>query len=74
MAKQLPHDRACHPVPDGAPAWISEELIAHTIKVWQPYYATPFGSDDALEILMNVGAVLNTVRDDLLPSDPSSFP
>ena len=74
VAQQLPHDCPGHPVPGGAPAWITEELIAHTVKVWQPYYAKPLSACDALEILMNVGAVLNAVRDEVPPSDPSRSP
>ena len=26
-------------VPAGTPDWITAELIAQTIRVWQPYYA-----------------------------------
>lgn len=42
-------------VPAGAPSWITGELIQQTLRVWQPYYATPLTLDDALAMLLNVG-------------------
>ena len=45
-------------IPPGAPPWITEEDIAETIAVWQPYSKTPLDEDDALEILVNVRQLL----------------
>lgn len=45
-----------------APAWITPELIADTIETWQPYYVDRLTADDALEILLNVGAVIETLE------------
>lgn len=41
-------------VPPGAPRWVTDELIAHTLRVWQPRYKKELTPQDALEILMNV--------------------
>lgn len=41
-------------VPPGAPAWVTTELIAHTIRVWQPYYDTPLTAEDALAMILGV--------------------
>lgn len=40
--------------PSGSPDWVTDELIAETIDVWQPYYSNSLTPDDALEILMGV--------------------
>ena len=37
------------------PAWITADLIAETLRVWQPYYAPPLTPEDAIGILLNVG-------------------
>jgi hypothetical protein len=42
-------------VPVGAPPWVTPDLIAHTLRVWQPFYRNQLISEDALEIIMNVG-------------------
>ena len=42
-------------VPAGLPAWITADLIAETLRVWQPYYAQPLTPEDAVGILMSVG-------------------
>ena len=41
-------------VPPGAPRWVTEERIAHTLRVWQPYYKKELTPQDALEMVMNV--------------------
>lgn len=47
-------------IPSGtpAPAWITEELVALTIRVWQPYYESPLSADDALDILLATGCLI----------------
>jgi len=49
------------PVPAGSPRWVTPELLADTLRVWQPYYGdlTP---DDALAIIMNVGNLFDALR------------
>ena len=46
---------AARAVPAGLPAWITADLIAETLRVWQPYYAQPWTPEDAIGILLNVG-------------------
>ncbi|MCA9243660.1 MAG: hypothetical protein KDA32_06900 [Phycisphaerales bacterium] len=47
----------------GLPAWITPELIAETIRVWQPYYAAPLSAVDAVEILVNTAILLDSIGD-----------
>ena len=42
-------------VPAGLPAWITADLIAETLRAWQPYYAQLLTPEDAIGILLNVG-------------------
>ena len=42
-------------VPPGTPPWISADLIAHTIRVWEPYYKHSLTKEEAVEILVAVG-------------------
>lgn len=44
-------------VPEGAPPWVTPELIAHTLRVWQPFYQAQLIPEDALEIIMSVGRI-----------------
>lgn len=44
-------------VPLGAPAWVTAELIEHTLRVWQPFYEDQLIPEDALEIIMSVDRV-----------------
>jgi hypothetical protein len=48
-------------VPPGAPSWITSDLVADTIRVWQRYYEAPLTPDDALEMIVNVGQLLNVL-------------
>ena len=59
VAPPPPSDRFT--VPAGAPNWITPELIEHTLRVWQPYYATPLTTDDALAIIQSVGRLIEVV-------------
>lgn len=42
-------------VPLDAPAWITPELIALTLKTWQPYYDAPLTPDDACAMILAAG-------------------
>jgi hypothetical protein len=35
-------------------AWMTDELIAETQRVWSPHYGRELSTDDAVEILRNV--------------------
>jgi hypothetical protein len=49
------------PVPAGAPRWVTPELLADTLRVWQPYYGnlTP---QDGLSIILNVSSLFDVLR------------
>jgi hypothetical protein len=46
---------------EGAPAWVTEQLIASTLRVWQPFYNESLTAADALEILLGVGQLLDVL-------------
>ena len=48
-------------VPVGLPAWITADLIAETLRVWQPYYSEPLTPEDAIGILLNVGGLFSAL-------------
>jgi hypothetical protein len=43
-------------------SWITPELIAETIKVWQPHYESALTEEDATEILDNTGKLLEVLK------------
>lgn len=42
-------------VPAGTPEWITRELIAETIRVWQPYYKEVLTPEEAVTMIQSVG-------------------
>jgi hypothetical protein len=48
-------------VPSGTPAWITAELLAMTIRMWQPYYAERLSPQDAVTIVQNVGRLFGVL-------------
>ena len=54
-----PPEQGC-PASDAVPrrppgtAWITDEAIADTRRVWSPYYGRELSDGEAVEILMNV--------------------
>lgn len=48
-------------VPPGTPHWISAELIAKTIRTWQPYYDEPLTPEEAVAIIRNVGRLVDVL-------------
>ena len=54
-------DRWFGVVPPGAPPWVKPERIAETIRVWQPRYKKLLTPEDALEMLINVRALLDVL-------------
>ena len=49
-------------VPDGAPSWITSELINETIQVWQRFYEESLNEKDALVLLLNVSELIEVVE------------
>lgn len=47
-------------VPSGAPTWVTPELIAHTLRVWQRFCEQPLTPEDALEIIMGAGQLIQS--------------
>jgi hypothetical protein len=43
------------------PTWITPELIAETIRVWQPYYAAPLTPDDVVGMILTVGQLFRVL-------------
>ncbi|WP_020472337.1 hypothetical protein [Zavarzinella formosa] len=62
------HQRACaagavipaRVVPAG-PAWISQELVDATIRVWQPYYEEPLTPEEAVTMIQNMGRLFQAL-------------
>lgn len=48
-------------VPQGAPSWITPELIGHTLRVWNPYYDDSLTVDDAVNILTGVSRLIGAL-------------
>lgn len=46
----------------GRPAWITDELVADTLEVWQPFYRETLTARDAIEILLSVGRLLDVLE------------
>lgn len=55
-----PDREAC--VPPGAPSWVTVELIAQTLRVWQPYYPQQLIPEDALDMILNVGRIVQVLQ------------
>jgi hypothetical protein len=56
------HWQLCNP-PPGTPTWITPELVLHTIRVWQPYYADVVTPDEAITMVLNVGRMFSVLRE-----------
>ena len=48
-------------VPAGTPRWVTPELLADTLRVWQPYYGT-LTPQDGLSIILNVSNLFDVLR------------
>jgi len=42
-----------------APPWITDELVADTLKTWQPFYARRLTRNDAIEMLLAAGNLID---------------
>ena len=47
--------------PAGTPRWVTPELLADTLRVWQPYYGT-LTPQDGLSIILNVSNLFDVLR------------
>jgi hypothetical protein len=50
-------------LPPGTPDWITPELVALTIRVWQPYYADEITPEVAITMVLNVGRLFSVLRE-----------
>lgn len=48
--------------PPGAPGWATPELLQDTLDTWQPHYHEQLTVADALDILLAVSRLIDTVR------------
>lgn len=48
-------------VPPGTPAWITAELIEHTLRTWQPFYEDQLIPEQAVEIIMSVDRMMDVL-------------
>ncbi|MEZ6131318.1 MAG: hypothetical protein R3C59_21795 [Planctomycetaceae bacterium] len=50
-------------VPDGAPSWVTPELIEKTLEVWQRYYEEELIPEDALAMIMGTSQLFQSLAD-----------
>jgi len=48
--------------PVGTPAWITPLLIADTLDAWQPHFPKALTTEDAVEILLQVGQLFDALE------------
>ena len=48
--------------PPGSPDWVTSELLHDTIETWRPYYPEQLTVTDALDILLAVSRLVDTIR------------
>ena len=51
------------PLPPGTPEWVTAELVALTLQVWQPRYEMPLTTEDAVRILVGASQLMRTLVD-----------
>ena len=56
--------RSATSLPPGAPAWVTAELLANTVAVWQPYYPEPLTDQKTLDLVLGVGRLFDALGDD----------
>jgi hypothetical protein len=44
------------------PDWITPELLDETLKTWQPYYNEKLTPEDGIEILRNIGRIIDILQ------------
>ena len=45
----------------GLPGWVTADLLALTLEVWQPHYADPLTVEDAAAMLTGAGRLLSVL-------------
>lgn len=58
----MPRVTPAFEVPEGAPAWVTTELMSETWRTWAPRYSTPLTPEDTLEIILNVGNLMDVLE------------
>jgi hypothetical protein len=53
------------------PAWITPELVRHTLEVWQKRSSTPLSEADAIEILTAFGRLADALMPPPYPTNSS---
>lgn len=51
------------------PAWISDELLEKTVRVWTRLMGKPISIADAIEILKRTGRLIDAIKN--VPAAPS---
>jgi hypothetical protein len=67
MDRQQTPSRSDHPfervvvscVPDGAPSWVTDELIKLTLDTFESHYEKTLTPEDALEIVTNMANLMD---------------
>ena len=54
MASDARPETAPDVPPPDIPRWITEELLAETIRVWQPRYGKSISTDEAMQMILAV--------------------
>jgi hypothetical protein len=47
---------------ESLPKWVDDELIRSTIETWQPYYDEPLTVLDAIQMILNVSRLGESLR------------
>lgn len=55
--------RSATSLPPGAPAWVTAELLANTIALWQPCYSEPLTDHVALDLVLGVSRLFDALGD-----------
>ena len=61
LIAKTPEPEAVQRALRGAPGWITEELIEHTLRIWQPFYDYQLIPEDALEMITNIGQMFEAL-------------
>ncbi|MCZ2342333.1 MAG: hypothetical protein LC104_11135 [Bacteroidales bacterium] len=54
-------DRHLPRLPTETPAWITPELVQHTMRLWSRYEPRPVTSEDAVEMILHVGELFEAL-------------
>ena len=49
--------------PPGIPKWVTPELLADTLEIWQPYYREPLTVADSLGIILCVSKLAEALTE-----------